>query len=168
MRPGREKGFTLIELIIVVLIIGILATFAVPQYLRTVETAKADDAVSLINQIGTANKMYALDHKNGYAAGNFTASCGTTGACPAGSGTQTNPCVLVWCGYLVDQAWANASYAYFACNGGASAACAGLGSGNYLSAASRNGGSAPYSSWGYTMSLPGTISAYNGAPSPTY
>ena len=164
----RDSGFTLIELLVVVLIIGILAAVAVPSYLKSVETTKADDAVALINMVGTTNKMYALDHKNGYAAGHFTASCGTTGACPAGGGTQTNPCVLVRCGYLVDQDWANKSYAYYACNGGVSAACAGLGSGQYLSAARRSGGSAPYSSWGYTMSLPGTISVYNGAPSPTY
>lgn len=165
---NNRRGFTLIELIVVVLIIGALAAFAVPQYLLTVENAKANDAASQINQIGTANKMFALDHSNYYAAGKFTASCGT-GTCPAAvSATQTNPCVLVWCGYLVGQDWANKPYGYYACNGGASAGCAGLASGNFVSGAKRSGGSSAYASWGFTMDLPGTIAAYNGAPPPTY
>jgi len=164
----RERGFTLIELIVVVMIIGALAAFGVPQYLRTVETAKANDAASLVNQVGTANKMFALDHSNYYAAGKFTASCGT-GTCPATvSATQTNPCVLVWCGYLVGQDWASKPYSYSACNGGASASCVGQAAGNYISGAKRSGGSSPYASWGFTMNLPGTIAAYGGAPSPTY
>jgi len=165
---SQERGFTLMELMVVVMILGALAAFAVPQYLRAVEISKADDAVSLTIQIGTANKMFALGHKGFYAAGDFTASCGA-GVCPvAVAATQADPCVLVWCEYLVDQDWANRPYGHSACDGAAAGSCAGLGSGNFIAGARRNGGSSPYSSWGFTMSVPGTIAAYNGAPAPTY
>lgn len=164
----RKKGFTLIEVVVVVLIIGVMAALAVPQYRRTVENAKANDAVSQVNQIGSANKMFALEHSNYYAAGQFTSSCGA-GACPAtAAAPQTNPCVLVWCSYLVGQDWSSKPYSYYACDGSVPGACAGLGSGNQISGAVRSGGSSEYSAWGYTMNLLGTISAYNGAPPPTY
>jgi Tfp pilus assembly protein PilE len=35
-----QKGFMLIELIVLVLIVGMLAVIAVPQYIKTVEKAK--------------------------------------------------------------------------------------------------------------------------------
>ncbi len=46
----RRDGFTLIELLVVVLIVGILAGVSVPSYMKSVETTKADDAVSLHDQ----------------------------------------------------------------------------------------------------------------------
>lgn len=58
----RGHGFTLIELIIVVIVIGILATVAVPQYLKAVERAKGGKARHALGVIAQAEKMYRADN----------------------------------------------------------------------------------------------------------
>ncbi|MFA5411310.1 MAG: prepilin-type N-terminal cleavage/methylation domain-containing protein [Candidatus Omnitrophota bacterium] len=60
-----KKSFTLIELIIVILIIGILAAFAVPQYLKAVERTKAGKAKNALGLISQAEKLYRADNATG-------------------------------------------------------------------------------------------------------
>ena len=55
-------GFTLTELLIVVIIIGILATLALPMLVKTMEKAKLGEAASNLNLIRTGEKIYFLEY----------------------------------------------------------------------------------------------------------
>ncbi len=58
---GRKIGFTLTELLVVVIIVAILATLALPMLVKTIEKAKVGEALSNLNLIRTGQKIYFLE-----------------------------------------------------------------------------------------------------------
>lgn len=60
--PARARGFTLIELMIVVAIIGILAAIAYPSYTRYVREARRADAVAAITRVQLAQERYRANN----------------------------------------------------------------------------------------------------------
>ena len=58
----NEKGFSFIELMVVVIILGILASMIVPRYMGRTDEAKAVKAKIDIVAIETSLKMYKLDN----------------------------------------------------------------------------------------------------------
>ena len=63
MNPiSNHKGFTLIELMIVVVIVGILSSIALPSYQQYVRKANRADGMSAIQMILDAQERYYADH----------------------------------------------------------------------------------------------------------
>ncbi len=61
-RPAdRERGLTLVELLVVLLILGLIASFAVPQALKYVSAARTDAAAIQIERLDGILELYALD-----------------------------------------------------------------------------------------------------------
>ena len=60
------KGFTLLELLVVVLIIGILAAIALPQYKKATEKSNAIEALTILKSLWESQQNYYLLH-NTYA-----------------------------------------------------------------------------------------------------
>ncbi len=60
-RRRRERGVTLIELMVVLVIIGLIAAFAVPQVLKVLDSARQDSARIQIQALGGALDFYRLD-----------------------------------------------------------------------------------------------------------
>ena len=57
-----KRGFTLIEVLIVVIILGILATIAVPQFTKMVARSRTAEAYATIGAIKTAEEIYRLEN----------------------------------------------------------------------------------------------------------
>ena len=71
-RVHNRKGFTLIELMIVVVIIGILAALAIPRFMQTTGKAKKAEAKTVLKQLFQLESAYYQEH-DAFVAGANTA-----------------------------------------------------------------------------------------------
>ena len=61
---NKQQGFTLLEVMVVIVILGILASMVVPNLLGSQEKANVQKAVSDINALETSLTMYKMDNYN--------------------------------------------------------------------------------------------------------
>ena len=91
----KQKGFSLIELLIVVAIILIIAAIAIPNLMRSRMAANESSAVGSVRTINTAMVTYAAAYPDtGYAA-NHASLGGTVAQCAPGNvATTANACLI--------------------------------------------------------------------------
>ncbi|MDR3378326.1 MAG: type II secretion system protein [Verrucomicrobiae bacterium] len=101
-KANRKAGFTLVEIMIVVAIIGLLAAIAIPNFVKARATSQANACINNLRQIDAAVNEFALENKKKTAdavsfPGDLTPyirlnASSSIPPCPAG-GTYSAPAV---------------------------------------------------------------------------
>lgn len=116
----EESGFTLVELLVVMLILGILIAVAIPTFFNQKQKANDADSKAMAHTVQTAIETFATDHNGSYVGatipllqgieGTIDASAGLVGA-PTATDYEirvTNPDTGHWFGIV--RAGANFTY----------------------------------------------------------
>lgn len=80
MSEHRNTAFTLLEMIAVVIIVGILATIAIPQYARFRERALDQEAISGVRFLQQAQRIFYMENNRYYPAAGADGNINTINA----------------------------------------------------------------------------------------
>ncbi|WP_428388125.1 type II secretion system protein [Mucisphaera sp.] len=92
-RHHLSRGFTLVEILIVVVILGILAAVVIPQFSDAAETAKASSMVSQLQTVRSQLELYMIQHNGSYPdlGSNWNQMTQTTDINGAAAGSDFGP-----------------------------------------------------------------------------
>jgi len=92
IRTSNKSGFTLVEIMIVVAIIGLLAAIAIPNFVRARQQSQANACINNLRQIDGAAQQWALETKQAptatYGIADISGYLKNSVTCPA-AGTST-------------------------------------------------------------------------------
>src|SRR3569832_2562738 len=91
----KQKGFSLIELLIVVAIILIIAASAIPNLLRSKMAANEASAVASVRTINTAQVTYASAYPDAGFASTVSALGGSPTTCATATGANSTTACLI-------------------------------------------------------------------------
>ena len=104
IRTSSNSGFTLVEIMIVVAIIGLLAAIAIPNFVRARTTSQKNACINNLRQIDGAKQQWALENKAATNAAPGSTdiqpymgrgNLGTLASCPADSQSTFDTSYLI-------------------------------------------------------------------------
>jgi prepilin-type N-terminal cleavage/methylation domain-containing protein len=92
-RTSNKAGFTLVEIMIVVAIIGLLAVIAIPNFVRARATSQTSACINNLRQVDSAAQQWALETKQATNAqpafSDISGYMRSSVVCPAGGNNAT-------------------------------------------------------------------------------
>lgn len=99
IRDTRAAGFTLVEIMIVVAIVGLLAAIAIPNFVRARTTSQMNACINNLRQIDGAIQQWALEYKKSssspVAYTDISDYMKNSVTCPSGGTTFANSYTIV-------------------------------------------------------------------------